>query len=100
MNWLSYSDIVSASTYSHADAGHVIASHLPKWKNLRKVAVLFLNPMPILLSVRLCSKLDEVVIKYPEHCKVCLPEMLCHGTLLQYVHLSWCTYVEVIHNLP
>ena len=80
MNLLSYSDIVSASTYSHADAGSVISSHLPKWKNLRKVAVQNLNPMPILLSVRLCGKLDEVIIQDPKHCKVCIPEMSCPGT--------------------
>ena len=80
MNWLSYSDIVSVSTCSHADAGNVIASHLPKLKNLRKVAVRNLNPMSILMSVRLCGKLDEVVISCPEHCKVCFPEVSCPGT--------------------
>ena len=80
MNWLLYTDIVSVSTYSHADAGDVIASHLPKLMNLRKVAVLFLNPMPILLSVRLCGKLDEVIISYPKHYKVGFPEMSCPGT--------------------
>ena len=80
MNWLSYSDIVSASTYSHADAGNVIASHLPKLKNLRKVEVRELNPMPVLMSVRLCGILDEVVIQYPKHCKVCFPEMSCPDT--------------------
>ena len=80
MNWLSYSDIVSVSTYSHADAGDVIASHLPKLKNVRKVEVEDVNPMPILLSVGLCGKLDEVAIQSPEHCKVCFPEMSCPGT--------------------
>ena len=80
MNWLSYSDIVSVSTSLHADTGNVIASHLPKLKNLRKVEVSRLNPMPILSSVRLCGKLDEVAIQSPEHCKVCFPEMSCPGT--------------------
>ena len=80
MNWLSYSDIVSVSTYSHADAGDVIASHLPKLKNVRKVAVEDVNPMPVLLSVGLCSKLDEVAIQSPKHCKVCFPELSCPGT--------------------
>ena len=80
MNLLSYSDIVSASTSLHADAGNVIASYLPKLKNVRKVAVEDVNPMPVLLSVRLCGKLDEVVIICPDHCKVCFPDMSCPGT--------------------
>ena len=80
MNWLSYSDIVSASTSSHADAGDVIASHLPKLENLRKVEVWNFNPMPILMSVKLCGKLDEVIITNPKHCKVCFPEVSCPGT--------------------
>ena len=73
MNLLSYSDIVSASTSFHADTGNVIASHLPKLKNLRKMEVRNLNPMPVLMSVGLCGKLDEVVI-CPKHCKVCFPK--------------------------
>ena len=80
MNWLSYSVIVSASTYSHADTGDVIASHLPKLKNLRKVEVENVNPMPILLSARLCGKLDEVIISCPKHCKVCFRNLSCPGT--------------------
>ena len=103
MNWLSYSDIVSTSTYSHADAGDVTASHLPRWKNLRKVEVQNLNPIPILMSVRLFGKLDEVVISYPKQCKVCFPVLVLttHQDVLVhfYAHLSWCKYVEVIHNL-
>ena len=58
------------STSSHEDAGDVIASHLHKWKNLRKVKVYCMNPVPILLSVGSCDKLDEVVIQAPQHCKV------------------------------
>ena len=57
-------------TYSHADAGDIIASHLPKWKNLRKVMVEDMNPVPILWSTVSCDKLAEVVIKDPKHCKV------------------------------
>ena len=67
------------STPSHADAGGVIATHLPKCKNLRKVTVWGMNPVPILLSVGSCSKLDEVVIWHPEHCKVGFPELWCPG---------------------
>ena len=44
------------------DAGNVIASHLHKLKTLRKGAVQYLNPTPILLSVRLFGKLAAVVI--------------------------------------
>ena len=62
-------------TSSHADAGNVIASHLPKWKNLRKVQVRNMNPVPMLLSTVSCGKLAEVVIKHPKHCKVSFPEL-------------------------
>ena len=57
-------------TSSHADAGNVITSHLPKWKNLRKVIVLGMNPVPILWSTVSCGNLAEVVIRDPKHCKV------------------------------
>ena len=50
------------------DAGNVIASHLHKLKTLRKVAVQYLNPTPIFLSVRLFGKLAVVVIRYPKQC--------------------------------
>ena len=62
-------------TSSHADAGNVIASHLPKWKNLRKVIVLDMNPVPILWSTVSCGKLAEVVIMNPKHCKVSFSEL-------------------------
>ena len=62
-------------TYSHADAGNVIASHLPKWKNLRKVEVEDMNPVPILWSTVSCDKLAEVVIVDPKHCKVSFSEL-------------------------
>ena len=52
------------------DAGDIIASYLPKWKNLRKVKVEDMNPVPVLLSVGSCGQLDEVVIKNPKHYKV------------------------------
>ena len=56
-------------TSSHADAGD-IASHLSKWKNLRKVEVWGMNPVPILVVVGSCGKLDEVVSRHPKHCTV------------------------------
>ena len=62
-------------TSSHADAGNIIASHLPKCKNLRKVEVQFMNPVPILWSTVSCGKLAEVVIRDPMHCKVSFPEL-------------------------
>ena len=60
---------------SHADAGDVIAFHLPKWKNLRKVTVEYMNPVPILCSTVSCDKLVEVIILNPKHCKVGFPEL-------------------------
>ena len=62
-------------TSSHADVGDVIASHLPKWKNLRKVEVWSMNPVPILWSTVSCDKLVEVVIGDPKYCKVNFPEL-------------------------
>ena len=61
---------LTCPTFSHADAGDIIAAHLPKLKNLRKVKVKYMNPVPILLSARSCGKLDKVVIEDPQHCKV------------------------------
>ena len=60
---------------SLVDAGDIIASHLPKCKNLRKVVVGSMNPVPILVVVGSCGKLDEVVINDPEHCTVGFPEL-------------------------
>ena len=62
-------------TSSHADAGDIIASHLPKMKNLRKVQVWYMNPVPILVVVGSCGKLDEVVINDPKYCTVSFPEL-------------------------
>ena len=67
-------------TSSHADAGDIIASHLPKWKNLRKVEVAKMNPVPILVVVGSCGKLDEVVINNPKRSMVGFPALWCPGT--------------------
>ena len=67
--------LLECPTSSHADAGDIIASHLPKWKNLRKVEVQYMNPVPILVVVGSCGKLDEVVINVPNHCTVGIPEL-------------------------
>ena len=71
--------LLECPTSSHADAGDIIASHLPKWKNLKKVEVQYMNPVPILVVVGSCGKLDEVVINGPEHCTVGFPELYCTG---------------------
>ena len=57
-------------TFSLADAGDIVASHLCKWKNLRKVEVEDMNPVPILVVVGSCGKLAEVVTRDPKHCTV------------------------------
>ena len=67
-------------TSSYTDAGNVIASHLPKWKNLRKVKVEDMNPVPILWSTVSCGKLAEMVIGDPKHCLVSFLELSCPGT--------------------
>ena len=72
--------LLECPTSSHADAGDSITSPLPKWKNLRKVEVYYMNPIPILLAVRFCGKLDEVVIIDPKHCTVGFHKLWCPGT--------------------
>ena len=67
--------LLECPTSSHADGGDIIASHLPKWKNLRKVDVQYMNPVPILVVVGSCGKLAEVVIINPKHCTVSFPEL-------------------------
>ena len=62
-------------TSSHAGAGDIIASHLPKWENLKKVIVEGMNPVPILWSTVSCGNLAEVVIRDPKHCKVSFSEL-------------------------
>ena len=48
----------------------VVAAALPNLKCLRKVTVSQMDPVPVLQTVGLCGKLQEVVVCYPEHCKV------------------------------
>ena len=67
--------LLECPTSSLAAAGDIIASYLPKWKNLRKVTVGKMNPVPMLLSIGSCGQLDEVVIKDPAHYKVVFPEL-------------------------
>ena len=59
----------------HLDAGDIVASHLRKWKNLRKVDIGYMNPVPILVVVGSCGKLAEVVIIDPKHCTVGFPAL-------------------------
>ena len=67
--------LLECPTSLYADAGDIIASYLPKWKNLRKVNVEYMNPVPILVAVGSCGILDEVVIKYPQHSMVGFPAL-------------------------
>ena len=53
------------------DAGDVVAAALPILKCLRKVTVGEMNPVPVLQSVGLCGKLQEVSVWYPIHREVC-----------------------------
>ena len=51
-------------------AGDVVAAALPNLKCLRKVTVWNMNPVPVLQTVGLCGKLQEVSVRYPKHCEV------------------------------
>ena len=51
-------------------AGDVVAAALPNLKCLRKVTVQEMDPVPVLQTVGLCGKLQEVAVWYLQHCKV------------------------------
>ena len=53
-----------------AGAGDVVAAALPTLTCLRKVTVDDMNPVPVLQTVGLCGKLQEVSVRYPTHCEV------------------------------
>ena len=53
-----------------AGAGDVVAAALPNLKCLRKVTVRNMNPVPVLQTVGLCRKLQEVSVKNPKQCEV------------------------------
>ena len=55
---------------STAGAGDVVAEALPKLNCLRKVTVKYMNPVPVLQTVGLCGKLQEVSVRHPKHCEV------------------------------
>ena len=51
-------------------AGDVVAAALPNLKCLRKVIVMEMDPVAVLQTVGLCGKLQEVLVRYPQHCEV------------------------------
>ena len=53
-----------------AGAGDVVAAALPNLKCLRKVTVWHMNPVPVLQTVGVCVKLQEVSVWDPKHCEV------------------------------
>ena len=50
--------------------GDVVAAALPNLKCLRKVTVREMDLVPVLQTVGLCGKLQEVAVWHPKHCKV------------------------------
>ena len=64
-----------------AGAGDVVAAALPNLKCLRKVTVEHMNPVPVLQTVGLCGKLQEVsVINNPWYHKVLMCVSYCLGS--------------------
>ena len=55
---------------STAGAGDAVAAALPNLKCLRRVTVSNMNPVPVLQTVGLCGKLQEVSVWNPKHCEV------------------------------
>ena len=53
-----------------AGAGDVVAAALPNLECLRMITVGYMNPVPVLQTVDLCGKLQEVTVGYPNHCEV------------------------------
>ena len=53
-----------------AGAGDVVAAALPNLKCLRKVTVSDMRPVPVLQTVGLCGKLQEVSVWSPEYYEV------------------------------
>ena len=51
-------------------AGDAVAAALPNLKCLRKVTVSNMNPVPVLQTVGVCVKLQEVSVWDPKHCEV------------------------------
>ena len=51
-------------------ASDVVAEALPNLKCLRKVTVSGMNPVPVLQTVGLCGKLQEMSVMCPKHCEV------------------------------
>ena len=51
-------------------AGDVVAAALPNLKCLRKVTVREMDPVPVLQTIGLCEKLQEVAVFNPKHFKV------------------------------
>ena len=56
--------------FNSIGAGDVVAAALPNLKCLRKVTVMDMNPVPVLQTVGLCGKLQEMSVWYPKHCEV------------------------------
>ena len=50
-------------------AGDVVAAALPNLKCLKKVTVWHMNPVPVLQTVDLCGKLQEVSVSYLKRCE-------------------------------
>ena len=51
-------------------AGDVVAAALPNLQCLSTVTVSRMNPVPVLQTVGLCGKLQEVSVWEPKHCEV------------------------------
>ena len=56
--------------FNFIGVGDVVAAALPNLKCLRKVTVQYMDPVPVLQTVGLCGKLQEVAVRFLEHCRV------------------------------
>ena len=71
-------------------AGDVVAAALPNLKCLKKITGGEMNPVPVLQTVGLCGKLQEVSVWYPKHCEV---GMRC---AYRFSKIAWYIYVHDI----
>ena len=62
--------IILLHSFTTLGAGDAVTAALPNLKCLRKITVLWMNPVPVLKTLGLCGKLQEVSVWYAKHCEV------------------------------
>ena len=81
-----------------AGAGEVVAAAIPNLKCLRKVTVWYMNPVPVLQTVGLSGKLQEMTVRYPKNCEVGMRCACIYRWMSMCVHtLYLCDNWKMVH---